>query len=97
MPITLSAKKKVRQDRKRTRVNARTVKAVHEAVKTMRQEPSAAHLVNAYSILDTAVKKHIINANRAARLKSRLAKLSGLKSVTATKPRRRKSPTSPKA
>lgn len=75
MPIIASAKKKLRQDIKRTLVNQRIREAMRQAVKLMRQKPTAVHLSQAYKVVDTAAKKRVIHRNQAARLKSRLSKL----------------------
>ena len=48
--------------------------AFKKAVKTARQETSAASLQAAQKALDKAVRTKLIHANKAARLKSRLAK-----------------------
>jgi small subunit ribosomal protein S20 len=80
MPIIKSAKKKARQalshyDRNQaTRTRVKTyMKKVLTLSKTKPEE--AKKLLNeAYSVLDTACKKHILHPNNAARKKSRLAR-----------------------
>lgn len=80
MPIIASAKKKMRQDKKRETRNAKIVKAFKDVVKKARASTTPAQLQKAYAALDSAAKKHIIHPNKAARLKSRLAKrVSGKK------------------
>lgn len=74
MPIISSAKKRMRQEKKRTQVNKRTKVLLKQALKQVRSEPSAKNLALAYSALDTAAKKNLIHANKASRLKSRLRK-----------------------
>lgn len=75
MPITSSAKKALRQEKRRTITNYKLRAKVRATLKTARtiQEPEA--LSQAFSALDTAAKRHIIHKNKAARLKSRLNKL----------------------
>jgi small subunit ribosomal protein S20 len=73
MPVTKSAKKALRRDRRRAVINQKTRQAYKEAVRMMRRQPSAENLVKAYSELDKAAKKKVIHKNKAARLKSRLA------------------------
>lgn len=73
MPIIASAKKKLRQDKKRTIRNKRVLALVKKTVKEARLHPSVKSVTRAYSTLDVASKKHVIHANKAARLKSSLA------------------------
>ncbi len=75
MPITRSAKKKVRQDKKRYLSNNVTKGVFRVALKEFKIDPSPKHLISVYSALDVAAKKHVIHKNKAARLKSRLTKL----------------------
>lgn len=80
MPNIRSAKKKQRQDIKRTKRNHRYINAVQSAVKSLNSKKkvkSANLLQNIFSIIDKAAKKKIIHKNKAARLKSRVSKLLG--------------------
>ena len=79
MPITAQAIKKLRHDRKRQKVTAARRTTVRDAVKTKRKTPTQKHLTETFTVLDKAVKVHVIHANKAARLKSRLAALLGKK------------------
>jgi small subunit ribosomal protein S20 len=74
MPIIQSAKKKLRQDIKRTAQNSRTKRNLKETVKTAKKNPDTKTISEAYSEIDTAVKKKVIHKNKAARLKSQLVK-----------------------
>ena len=74
MPVTLSAKKKLRGDKKKTAVNILVKRRLKKAIKTMRRQPTKKNLYLATSLLDLAAKKRVIHKNKAARLKSRLAK-----------------------
>ena len=76
MPIIQSAKKKMRQDKRRTKRNKPVRTQVKTAVKDARVKPSKRTLQEAFSALDIAAKKHILHKNKAARLKSRLSKLT---------------------
>lgn len=86
MPIIKSAKKKARQairhfDRNQaTRTKVKTyMKKVLTLSKT-KPEDAKKLLSEAYSVLDTACKKHILHPNNAARKKSRLARaVAGVK------------------
>lgn len=75
MPIIKSAQKALRQTKKRTIVNKRVKDNLKKAVKTLTEgEKSPEQLKQVYKAADLAVKKNLIHANKAARLKSRLAK-----------------------
>ncbi len=85
MPIIKSAKKKMRQDRKKEVRNQKVENNLKGLIKKMRKNPSSASLQKVFSALDKAVKVKLIHANKAARLKSRLSKL-----VSASKPQPKK-------
>lgn len=75
MPVTKSAKKALRRDRRRREINLKIKIPLKKAIKSARQNPTLKTLKKASSWLDQAVKKNFIHRNKAARLKSRLAKL----------------------
>lgn len=75
MPVIAQAAKKLRRDHKAQRINFGHRARVREAVKSMRSKPTPKQLSSVFQTLDKAVKLHIIHANKAARLKSRLSKL----------------------
>lgn len=74
MPITSSAKKALRRDKRRTQVN----KVIRSRLKTIIDNTSKSkdisHLPEAYSVIDRAAKKRVIHKHKAARLKSQLSK-----------------------
>lgn len=72
MPVTKSAQKKLRQDKKRKASNARIKIAYKTAVKKMTKSTAK----KTVSSIDKAVKKKILHKNKAARLKARVSKLS---------------------
>ncbi len=76
MPNIKSAKKKMRQDRKRTQANdlirKRITKGVKSVLKNKGKEPKLVSKL--FSIIDKATKKKIIHKNKAARLKARVSK-----------------------
>lgn len=76
MPILKSAIKKLKQDKKRTGVNKVYRENLRRALKQARKEKTAKTVKLAYSALDKAAKKKVIHKNKAARLKSRLMKLT---------------------
>ena len=74
MPVTVSAAKALRRDQHRTQVNRRYRARIKMALDQHRHQPTEASLQAAYQILDRAAKVNIIHQNKAARLKSQLAK-----------------------
>lgn len=75
MPIIKSAIKKLRKDKKRTVINRRKENVLRDTLKKARKTPNAKNIQEAESIIDKAAKNHLIHKNKAARLKSKLAKL----------------------
>jgi len=74
MPITTSALKKLRQDKRRNLANNKIRSSLRAAIKAVRLKKSEPLLGKAFSALDKAVKSHIIHRNKSARLKSKLAR-----------------------
>lgn len=74
MPVIKSAKKKLRTDKRRTKVNRVYRRKLREALKEARVKKTKKSVKTAYSALDKAAKKKIIHKNKAARLKSRLVR-----------------------
>ncbi|MCH7951709.1 30S ribosomal protein S20 [Patescibacteria group bacterium] len=74
MPITKSARKALRRDRRRTQVNKPIRTRMMRLLRTAFDEPSGQNIAAAFSGIDRATKKRIFHQNRAARLKSRLMK-----------------------
>ena len=76
MPIIKSAKKKLKQDKKRQLLNKVYVLKYKQAIKNLiKNKKGKNSLKTLYSLVDKAVKKRIIKKEKAARLKSRAAKL----------------------
>jgi len=82
MPITRSAKKALRQNKKRRERNLRQLNILKEAIKKIKKlvsenkkEEALKLLPNAYKVIDKAAKTGVIKKNNAARKKSRLSKL----------------------
>jgi small subunit ribosomal protein S20 len=74
LPITSSAKKALRKDKRKTVINKTIRKKYRSALKKARKNPTKKNLDLAYSMLDRAAKKNIIHKKKASRLKSRIAK-----------------------
>ena len=91
MPHTKSAWKRLRQNEKRRARNKATVKglkkqqrAVTDALTTSDPAKAATEIVTATKKLDKAAARGYIHKNKAARLKSRMAKkLAALKAAPA--------------
>jgi len=75
MPVTKSAKKALRQTKKRTQINRRIKTLVKRAIRQFKKNPTWENLSQVYSTVDKAAKKHIFHKNKAARIKSRLSRL----------------------
>ncbi|MBI3385347.1 30S ribosomal protein S20 [Candidatus Gottesmanbacteria bacterium] len=82
MPVIHSAKKKMRQDRLRTKVNKEKKEILKKTLKLVRQKPTPENISKTQSVIDKMAKRHLIHKNKAARLKSQVAKL-----VKSAKPR----------
>ncbi len=83
MPISRSAHKSLRVSRRRATEN----KIIKLRVKSRLKQSTAETLPQTFSMLDKAAKNHVIHKNKAARLKSRLAKkLANMAESPASKP-----------
>ena len=86
MPILKSAKKALRQDRRRAKVNARVRRIMKRAVKLAAKQPTDKNISEAYRRVDRAAKKGVVHKNVGARLKARLMqRIKSVKSVTVSK------------
>lgn len=75
MPVTKSAKKKLRKDKKREIDNKRLKNTLTKLIKQAKKNPTSDNIRKAVKILDISSKKRIIHSNKAARTKSKLSKL----------------------
>lgn len=75
MPVTKSAKRALRKDRRREKVNKSRKKRMKEAIKNFMKNINFENFKKAVSLIDRAAKNKVIHKNKAARLKSRLAKV----------------------
>lgn len=82
MPITKSAIKKQRVDKKRALVNVPIKGLVKSTLKTARVNPTVKAISAFYAAVDKAVKKNLVPKRTAGRLKARLVALSKKKSST---------------
>ena len=75
MPIIKSAKKKLRQDKKRKFFNKKLANILNLSIKKAKKIQSEKNITDAISVVDKSAKNNIIHKNKAARLKSKLSKL----------------------
>ena len=76
MPIIKSAKKAARQAEKRTAHNQEIKKAIKNALKIFKANPTKENLSKAQSEYDKAVKKDLMKKNTASRRKAALHKIA---------------------
>mgnify|MGYP001605912198 CR=1 FL=1 len=75
MPITSSAKKALRQNRKIRVINEKRKKNLKDTIKKFKKDLKSEGLSLVYQALDKAAKMNLIKKNKASRLKSRLSHL----------------------
>lgn len=75
MPILKNAKKKLRQDKKRTIHNRKIKDTLKEVIKTAKAKKTPEALSKAFSGIDKAAKHHLIHKNKAGRIKASLSKI----------------------
>ena len=90
MPVTKSAKKKLRQDKKKEEINNVLRRTLKNAIKAARKKKSADTVSKAVRAIDKASKNKLLHKNKAARIKSSLSK--GLKPKTEKKAEKTKTP-----
>jgi len=91
MPIIQSAKKALRQTKRRTVFNQRSLKAVKKEIKLFKKKPTPEGLKKVFCEIDKTAKKKLFHPNKANRLKKQLNKLLVAKNAS-----ERKTPSSPK-
>jgi small subunit ribosomal protein S20 len=74
MPLLENAKKKLRQDKKRTARNNKVKKTYKSLIKVAKVEKTLETIGKAFSAIDKAAKQNLIHKNKAARLKSSISK-----------------------
>jgi len=83
MPVLKNAKKKLKQDKKRTMQNRAVKEKYRKLIKAVKAEKSEKSLSAAFSSVDKAAKQNIIHKNKASRIKSSLSKLISTSSKSA--------------
>lgn len=74
MPLTKSAIKKLRSDKRKAAYNKATRTKVKSAVDSFKSAMNLESLTKVFSAVDKAAKKGVIKARKADRIKSRLSK-----------------------
>lgn len=83
MPVTKTAKRALRVSQKKKRVNDAFVKQFEISLREAKKKGDQKVVAKAMSLADRAAKRRLIHKNKAARIKSYLAKLikpAGVKS-----------------
>lgn len=75
MPVLPHAKKALRASKTKAQYNRQVKSVAMTAMKKMTLKPSQENLTAAYKVIDKATKRKVFHYNRAARLKSKMAKL----------------------
>lgn len=75
MPLLENAKKKLRQDKKRTIHNRKIKDTLKDLVKTAKNKKTPDAVSKAFSGIDKAAKHHLIHKNKAGRIKSSLSRM----------------------
>ena len=75
MPVIRSAKKKLKVDKKRESANKKAESFIDLVLKKALKKPTMENVRVTIKAVDKAVKKDIFHKNKAARIKSKLAKL----------------------
>lgn len=75
MPLLKHAKKKLKQDKKRTIKNKKIKDTYKSLVKKAKEKTTPETVSKAFSAVDKAAKKNILSKNKAAHLKSSLTKV----------------------
>ena len=91
MPVTKTAKRALRAGKRKEAVNKLTATRMDIAIRTAKKKKVASAVSLAFSAIDRAAKVNIIHKNKAARLKSQLAKLIKSKPVKKTTAPKKKS------
>lgn len=74
MPVTKSAIKTLRQQKRRSIVNAGIRAKMRTIIKAVKTDLGVQGLSEMYSTVDRAAKRGVIHRNKAARIKSRITK-----------------------
>jgi ribosomal protein S20 len=75
MPVTKTAKRALRSSKNKESVNKLIVSKLEAAIRLASKSKNVEKIKKAFSLTDKASKKKVIHKNKAARIKSSLARL----------------------
>ena len=75
MPISYSAKRALRKEKRRTIVNKRIKNIMRLAMRAVNESKAMEALPKAYQAIDRATKRNLLHKKKASRLKSQLSKV----------------------
>lgn len=81
MPVTKTAKRALRSSKRKEGVNSLILSGLEASIRIAKKSKSQEKIRKAVSLADRAAKKNVIHDNKAARIKSMLAKLLPKKEV----------------
>lgn len=81
MPVTKSAKKKLRVDKKKESSNKKIEAFINLVIRKAQKKPTPGSVREAFKAIDKGVKKNLFHKNKGARIKSKLSKLIAKKST----------------
>jgi small subunit ribosomal protein S20 len=84
MPVTKTAKRALRGSRAKEIINKLTISKLEAAVRQARNTKNEEKILKAVSLADRAAKRKVIHKNKAARIKSQMAKLMPKKTAPKT-------------
>jgi small subunit ribosomal protein S20 len=76
MPVTKTAKRALRGSRAKEVMNKLTIGKLEVAMRQAKKTKSSEKISKAISLADRAAKRKVIHKNKAARIKSQMAKLA---------------------
>jgi small subunit ribosomal protein S20 len=86
MPVTKTAKRALRSSLRKKSVNSKIISALEISLRKAKKSGKSDQINKAISMADIAAKKKIIHKNKAARIKSNLAKNLPKSAANAKKP-----------
>jgi small subunit ribosomal protein S20 len=89
MPVTATAKRALRSSKQKESVNKVITANLEYAIRTAKRGQKQKDITKAMSLADRAAKKGLIHRNKAARIKSQLAKLAKPKSSKSKKSKKK--------
>ncbi len=85
MPVTVTAKRALRGSKNKESVNKLTMSQLEVAIRQAQKAKTEVKVIKAVSLTDRAAKRKVIHKNKAARIKSQLAKLLPVSSKNTVK------------